>query len=137
MKRQLTFDAEHDYSTREAIELTVTLRDGDLFTSFEASIDTGSTFCIFKRGHAETLHLVVEAGTPLRVSTATGTFTAYGHTLMLETLTFSFETTVYFAAHEGLPRNVLGRRGWLNTVQLGIVDYEGKLYVSRYDEEPE
>jgi hypothetical protein len=63
-----------------------------------------------------------------------GSFDAYGHTVTLETLRYSFDVTVYFAAHEGFRRNVLGRRGWLDQVQLGIVEYEGKLYLSRYNE---
>ena len=28
----------------------------------------------------------------------------------------------------------LGRRGWLDQVRLGIVEYESKLYLSRYGE---
>lgn len=35
-------------------------------------------------------------------------------TLMLETLGYSFDVTVYFAAHESFTRKVLGRRGWLD-----------------------
>ena len=30
--------------------------------------------------------------------------------------------TVYFAAHEAFTRNVLGRRGWLDQVRLGLVE---------------
>lgn len=134
MNHRLEFDVEHDYSSRAALDLTVTLRSGDLRTSFEAAVDTGATCCIFKREIAETLRLDAGTGIPLRVSTATGTFTAYGHTVVLETLGIEFETIVYFAAHEGLPRNVLGRRGWLDRVRLCIVEYESKLYVSPYDE---
>lgn len=63
-----------------------------------------------------------------------GSFDAYGHTLTLETLGYSFDVTVYFAAHESFTRNVLGRRGWLDQVRLGIVEYEGRLYLNRYDE---
>jgi hypothetical protein len=29
---------------------------------------------------------------------------------------------------------VRGRVGWLNQLRVGLVDYEGKLYLSRYDE---
>jgi hypothetical protein len=43
-------------------------------------------------------------------------------------------TTVYFAADEAFTRNVLGRQGWLNVIRLGLVDYEGKLYLSHYDD---
>ena len=58
----------------------------------------------------------------------------YGHELTLETLGYSCDVTVYFAAHESFTRNVLGRRGWLDQVRLGIVEYESKLYLSRYGE---
>jgi hypothetical protein len=80
------------------------------------------------------LDIDVANGTPLRLSTVTGSFDAYGHMLILKTLDYSFDVTVYFAAHESFTRNVLGRRDWLDQVRLGIVDYEGKLYVSKYGE---
>ena len=105
--------------------------------TFTASVDTDASFCIFERGFGEALGLTIEDGEPVRVSAATGVFDVFGHTVTLETLGYSFDTIVYFAVHEGFARNVLGRRGWLDMVRLGIIDYEGKLYVSRYDEEPE
>src|SRR5262249_22763470 len=77
----------------------------------------------------------VEAGTPLRIATVIGSFEAYGHQLTLETLGYSFDVTVYFAAHQSFTPNVLGRRGWVDQVRLGIVLHYGKLYLSRYDEE--
>ena len=133
MTYSLSFDVEHNYSS-EGISLPVTLRHGQDKVTFEADLDTGSTFCIFNRGHAETLGLNVESGDPARFNTVTGSFDAYGHMLTLETLGYSFDVTVYFAAHENLKRNVLGRRGWLDQVRLGIVEYESKLYLSRYGE---
>ncbi len=78
--------------------------------------------------------MTVESGSSLRFDTVVGSFEAYGHTLTLEALGYSFDVTVYFAAHESFTRNVLGRRGWLDQVRLGIVEYEGKLYLNRYDE---
>lgn len=134
MTYSLSFDVEHNYSAAEAISVLVTLRHGQDKVSFDADVDTGSTFCIFNRGHAETLGLNVESGNPTRFRTVMGSFDAYGHTLTLETLGYSFDVTVYFAAHEFFTRNVLGRRGWLDQVRLGIVEYEGKLYLSRCDE---
>jgi len=129
-----SFDVEHGYSGADAISVPVTLRHGQDKVSFEADVDTGSTFCIFNRGHAETLGLSVESGEPTRFKTVTGSFDAYGHMLTLETLGYSFDVTVYFAARESFTRNVLGRRGWLDQVRLGLVEYESKLYLSRYDE---
>ncbi len=134
MTHSLNFNVEHDYSTAEGISVLVTLRHGQDKVSFDADVDTGSTFCIFNRGHAETLGLNVESGNPTRFKTVTGSFDAYGHALTLETLGYSFDVMVYFAAHESFTRNVLGRRGWLDQVRLGIVEYESKLYLSRYGE---
>ena len=63
-----------------------------------------------------------------------GSFDAYGHTLSLETLGYSFDSTVYFATHEGFRRNVLDRRGWIDHLRLGLIEYESKLYLNRSDE---
>jgi len=130
----LGFNVEHSYLDVDGLRLVVTLHHGQDKVSFDADVDTGSTFCIFNRGHAETLGLNVESGNPIRFKTVMGSFDAFGHMLRLETLGYAFDVTVYFAAHESFPRNVLGRRGWLDQVRLGIVEYEGKLYLSRYDE---
>jgi len=129
-----SFDVEHDYSGVSSIGVPVTLRYGQDKVTFAADVDTGSTFCIFNRGHAETLGLSVESGEPTRFKTVTGSFDAYGHMVKLETLGYSFDVTVFFAAHEAFTRNVLGRRGWLDQVRLGLVEYESKLYLSRYAE---
>ena len=134
MTHSLDFVVEHDYSGAAGISVLVTLRHGPDKVSFDADVDTGSTFCIFNRGHAETLGLSVESGELTRFKTVTGSFDAYGHMLTLETLGYSFDVTVYFAALQSFTRNVLGRRGWLDQVRLGLVDYESRLYLSRYGE---
>ena len=133
MTHQLTFASAHDYGT-DAIIIPVMLRLGNAAARTDAYLDTGATFCVFKRSLAEPLGLEVETGEPLRLSTVTGSFDAYGHMLTLETFGYSFDVTVYFAAHESFTRNVLGRRGWLDQVRLGLVEYESKLYLSRYNE---
>jgi hypothetical protein len=130
----LDFDTLHAYGTdKDSVEVPVTPRFGQRTVSFPARLDTGASFCVFERGYAETLGLEVETGSALRFSTALGSFDAYGHMLTLETLGYSFDVTVYFAADESFTRNVLGRRGWLDQVRLGIVEYEGKLYLGRYN----
>jgi hypothetical protein len=105
----LNFNVELDYSNAGGLKVLVTLHHGQDKVSFDADLDTGSTFCIFNRGHAETLGLNVESGNPTRFKTVTGSFDAYGHALTLETLGYSFDVTVYFAAHEAFTRNVLGK----------------------------
>jgi hypothetical protein len=134
VSHSLNFEVQHDYSSAESISIPVTLRHGPDKVSFDADLDTGSTFCIFNRGHGETLGLNVESGNPTRFQTVTGSFDAYGHTVTLETLGYSFDVTVYFAAHEGFQRNVLGRHGWFDQVCLGVIECQSKLYLSQYDE---
>lgn len=133
MIHRLRFDSSHDYGT-EAIVIPVVLRLGNTAARTDAYLDTGATFCVFKRSLAEPLGLEIETGMPLRLSTVTGSFDAYGHALTLETLGYSFDVMVYFAAQEAFTRNVLGRRGWLDQVRLGLIEYESKLYLSRYSD---
>ena len=64
--------------------------------------------------------------------TATGTFVGYGHEVTLSVAEFEFNTIVFFPSDPEIRRNILGRFGWLDRVVLGVVDYEGKLYLSRY-----
>jgi hypothetical protein len=128
---QLTFASVHDYGT-EAIIIPVELRLSDKTVRTDAYVDTGAAFCVFKRELGTALDIDVESGTPLRLSTVTGNFEAYGHMLTLKTLEYSFDVTVYFATHDSFIRNVLGRHGWLNQVRLGLVEYESKLYLGRY-----
>jgi hypothetical protein len=78
------------------------------------------------------LGLDIETGIRQILGTATGTFVAYGHEVRLSVAEFQFDTMVFFASDAGIGRNVLGRFGWLDRVVLGLVDYEGRLYLSRY-----
>ena len=41
-------------------------------------------------------------------------------------------STVYFAESDYFDRNVLGRIGWLDRVKLGLIEQEGKLFLSEY-----
>lgn len=135
MPETITFQNTFRYSLQTSgIILPVRLAFAGLFVDFKASIDTGASYCIFWRGYGEQLGLNIEQGIPETISTAMGSFQVYGHPLLLSTIGLSFETTVYFAAHPQFSRNVLGRQGWLDRVKLGLVDYEGKLLLSPYDE---
>lgn len=135
MPHEFKFEVMHDYGDSDpsdGITLPIALSTGRNFVNLTASVDTGASFCIFERGYGEALGLDVETGSPMRFRTATGTFEAFGHTLTLSTVGYEFDALVYFAKDESFGRNVLGRRGWLDQVQVGIVEYESKLYLSRY-----
>lgn len=96
----LNFELLHQYDAgKSGITIPVALRVGSEPIKVRAKLDTGSTFCIFRREIGEELGLVIEDGTLETVATATGSFTAYGHSLMLEVLGFELEVVVYFAAH--------------------------------------
>ena len=95
-------------------------------------IDTGSTYCIFKRYLGEGLGFNIESGNPVNISTATGSFRVFGHELTLAVLGIETISTVYFAEEDSFDRNVLGRIGWLDRVKLGLIEQEGKLFLSEY-----
>lgn len=109
------------------------MRLGKDSVNFEAKIDTGSTYCIFERTHGEKLGIEIETGLRESVSTASGSFWVFAHRVTLISSDYQFDSTVYFAQDENFKRNVLGRHGWLDRVIIGINDYDGKLYLSKYD----
>ena len=134
MPHDLSFSVLHDYGTSgEGIVVPVILSVGEEAIGLTARVDTGSTFCVFQRGYAEALGIDTEGGLHARIGTVTGGFDAFGHALTVNTLGYAFNVMVYFAKEQSFTRNVLGRRGWLDQVRLGLVEYEGKLYLARYD----
>ncbi len=135
MSHQLGFSLQHRYDTRQnGITIDVILRLADRKRRVVAKVDTGASFCIFQRAYGEALGLQIESGQSEWIGTATGRFRAFGHRVTLHTLEIEFETMVDFAEDPMFARNVLGQRGWLDHVQIGIVDYEGLLYLSDYNQ---
>jgi hypothetical protein len=131
MPETLEFEKSYDYSLYEigiTVPACLTLTEKDV--EFVAKIDTGSTYCVFQRLHGELLDLEIESGLPVTIGTATGTFKAFGHELTLSVLGIETVSTVYFAESEYFDRNVLGRIGWLDRVKLGLIEREGKLFLS-------
>lgn len=135
MTHQLQFAIAHTYDTRKTgIEIPLILRTGGIEKELAAKIDTGASHCIFERRQGERLGLDIESGSPEQFGTTTGGFLAYGHEVRLIVFGIEIPTLVYFAADPHFPRNVLGRQGWLDRVRLGLVDYDGQLYLSTYDD---
>jgi hypothetical protein len=132
----LEFDHQINFDQGESgITIEVTLRLDALEFTCLAKIDTGSAYCIFPRSIGEQLGIEIESGFPIKIGTATGVFEAFGHNVTLSTLGNNFDCVVYFAREEFIKRIVLGRFGWLDRVKLGLIDYEGKLFLSKYGEE--
>ena len=114
------------------ITVPVNLFYAEKDVEFDAKIDTGSTFCVFQRLHGELLGLEIENGIFADIGTAAGNFYAFGHELTLSVFDIETVATVYFAESEFFDRNVLGRIGWLDRVKLGLIEQEGKLFLSKY-----
>jgi hypothetical protein len=131
----LSFGASYNYDTRQlGITVPVSLSYGVARVELHAKVDSGASACIFARGHGELLGLTIENGAPEYFSTATGRFKAYGHSVTLSVLGYDFDCAVYFAENQSYNRDVLGRQGWINRIRLGLVDYDGKLYLSDYND---
>lgn len=96
-----------------------------------AKVDTGSTNCIFSRAVGESLGLKIEDGLPKRIKTASGSFLTFQHEVNLTVAEFDFNALCCFAEDAAFERNVLGRYGFLMQVQMGLDDYEGRLYLNR------
>lgn len=135
MAHQLNFEKLLNYNVGDVgITLDVALTLNEQTVTVKTKIDTGSSYCIFERTTGEALGIDIESGTPERFITMAGSFIAYGHEVSLNTAGFEFDSFVFFAADENFNRNVLGRFGWLDRVIIGLVDYEGKLYLNCYGE---
>ncbi len=135
MTESVEFDIVHKYSLfEEGITIKTILRIGDREAYVDAKIDTGSTYCVFERHLGDSLGLEIETGIPTMIGTATSSFRAYGHEVALIFFEIDVFSTVYFAESEYFDRNVLGRNGWLNKIKLGLIEPEGRLFLSRYIE---
>jgi hypothetical protein len=131
----IEFSELFEYDTlKTGITMPVTLEHGSLTIDVEAKVDTGSSHSIFSRKYGEQIGLEIENGSLEKFGTATSPFFAYGHEIVISVLDIRTVATVYFAKEESFTRNVLGRQGWLDRVKLGLIDYEGKLFLSAYGE---
>lgn len=135
MAHNLSFNVSYDYDPRAVdINVPVTLRSGGKTWAATAKLDPGSTFCVFQREIGEHLGYDIERGDPQWIGSVRGSFLTYGHEAILIVLGIEVVATVYFAVEDHFPINVLGRVGWLNRLRLGLIDYDGRLFLSEYDD---
>jgi hypothetical protein len=134
MDYPLIFTTRAEYSPQESgLTIEVTLQLGEETVVARAKIDTGAQVCLFQREIGEQLGLNIESGHRCIIDTLAGSLLAYGHFIRLHTLGLEFDSIIYFAANPGLPRNLLGREGWLQKVKLAVIDYDTIIYLSHYD----
>ncbi len=136
MPYQLNFSQFAEYDSGEpGVNVKASLKLDQKPIDFSTKIDTGSTNCIFMRELGEQLGLKIEDGLPKWIGTATSRFLTYEHEVTLSVLGFDFDILACFAKDEWFQKNILGRYGFLMQVKIGLVDYEGKLYLSHYLDE--
>lgn len=136
MPYQLNFDHLISYDIGvPGISIEVRLALRDVAVTLSAKLDTGAENSIFARGVGEQLGLTIENEYRQWFSTAAGQFLTFGHEVTLHLAGIEFNALVFFAAEESFNRNVIGRFGGLDHLRIGLVDYEGKLYLSKYGDE--
>ena len=136
MPYQLDFEKVVAFDiNQDGICLDVEIKYEDSSVKINAKIDTGATYSIFERHFAEKLGLTIENGMRQRFGTATSDFYAYGFRVTLITADIEFNAMVFFAEDENFTKNVLGRITWLDNLVFGLIDYEGKIYLSKYGDE--
>ena len=132
---QFFFAKRVSYGAESSIVIPISLSsDTGNIVQVRASLDTGSTFCVFQRHFAELLELDVEGGHPEWIGTATGSFLTYGHEVTLTTCGLEWQAVVYFAESESFHLNVVGRVGFLDRLRIALVEYEQDLYLSSYED---
>ena len=99
-----------------------------------AKVDTGAELCIFERTVGEQLKLNIDSGERIWISSVNGRFEAFGHEVEIDVLGLVHPAVVYFYADHNFGRSVLGRRGWLDRVRMGIVDHDCELYLAPYND---
>jgi hypothetical protein len=122
-------------NNQDGICLDVEIKYADSNTKITAKIDTGATYSIFERSFGEKLGLEIESGMRQRFGTVTGSFYAYGFRVTLTVAEIELDSMVFFAENESFNKNVLGRITLLDNLVLGLIDQEGKIYLSKYESE--
>lgn len=134
MTTTFSFAEELFYKDDHAgIAIPTILAVGDSAIQVSAKIDTGAEVCLFRYEAGAELGIAVDTGIPKTLKTLAGSLEAYGHEVIIQTGELAFQSIVYFAKYPGLPRNILGRQGWLRNIKIAIVDYENKIYLGAYE----
>lgn len=136
MADTLTFEFSYLYAeSTEGIAIPVALASANRIYNTWAKIDTGAEVCFFSNEVGLRLGLDVESGIPKTLGSAGGTrIESFGHEVVIQTFGIVMSSTIYFAKYPGTTRNLLGRLGWIRNLQIGLRDYENKLFIAEYGE---
>jgi len=130
----LDFSQRLNYGRYDQVTVEIVLSSApETHVAIDAKVDTGSKFCIFQPRYAFLLGFDLESGAREKIRTAAGHFIAYGHEVALSVADIEWDTIVYFAEMETFPVNVVGRIGFLDHLQVGLVDYDQLLYLGPFE----
>jgi len=133
--QQLSFSQEVVYKDSEdGIPLEIRLTYAGTPLDVIAKVDTGSAVCLFSYEDGLDLGIPIEQGIRLKLLSLNGSLEAFGHEVTLQSGAIAFQSLVYFAKYPGLPRNLLGRQGWLRNLKMAVIDYDNVLYLGAYNE---
>ena len=136
MIHQIAYRHRMEYDTKVAgVVLPVMILAGDRAEAVNAAVDTGSTLCVFQHEIAERLGIRVEDGIEDHVSAMGTIIKVYGHEVTLVIEELSMDLIVYFPAYQQIPRNLLGRQGFLQRMLFGLDDYEGVVYFGYHSDQ--
>lgn len=133
MQVYLAFTEEFRYpDDSSGITIPVRLSHGEKTLAVWAKVDTGGEVCLFSNEIGSRLGLQVEQGILTTLDSLGGPVEAFGHEVVIQTGDLIFESLVYFAKFPNLPRNILGRHGWLRKLRMAVVDYDNLLFLNAY-----
>ena len=136
MAYEITYRYRMKYDTKVAgAVLPVVIAANGREQTDNAAIDNGSALCVFQRDIAERLGINVERGIEDHVNALGTTIRVYGHEVTLVLGELSLDLFVYFPAYQHIPRNLLGRQGFLQRFLVGLDDYEGFVYLGYHDDQ--
>lgn len=135
MAYEIVYHHRFDYDLDDqGIALPVILSANGRAEAVTACVDCGSTLCVFQREIAERLALRVEDGVEDYVNAMGTAIRVYGHEVTLTLGDLALDLFVYFPDYQWIPRNLLGRQGFLRRLRFGLDDYEGFVYLSHHDD---
>jgi hypothetical protein len=133
---EIVYRYRFDYNLDDAgITLPVILSANAVSEPTIATVDSGSTLCVFQPEIAERLGLRIEDGIEDYVDAMGTIIKVYGHEVSLTLGDLELDLFVYFPSYQWIPRNLLGRQGFLQRLRFGLDDYEGYVYLGYHDDE--
>jgi hypothetical protein len=134
MSKELSFDYEYRYEDdEEGIPLPVKLTFGGHTVGVTAKVDPGAAVCLFRHEIGVKLGVPIDQGIPITLGGLTGTLEASVTNSHCKQRNSAFKASSTSPKYPDLPRNLLGRRGWLRNLRLGLIDYYNPLYLSDYN----